>query len=179
MEQDKRIGGVGMDLFDIAVASKLAGGGGGGGGGAEIETGTCVFTSQTSRQFIPFANTHASMPTIVILGALQDSADYWSSNYVTRFEYVDYFKLFGKGINVNNNKYGYSLVSAWKWYSNNLTEYRIATSHKSTEIGDTDATYPRYFVKEDGFYATANETSSNGVFPNSTALEWHWIAIWT
>lgn len=167
-----------MDLFDIAVARKLAGGGGGG-GGAEIETGTCVFTSQTPRQFIPFANTHASTPSIVILCALQDSADYWNNNYATRFEYVDYYKLFGKGINVNNNKFGYSVVSVWMWYSNNLNDYRVATSHKSTEAGDADATYPRYFVKEDGFYATANATTSGGFFPNSQSLEWHWIAIWT
>ena len=153
--------------------------GGGGGGGIEIETGTHVFTENTQREFISFANTHSDVPAIVILAGLQDSADYWSNNYVTRFEYVDYFKLFGKGINVNENKFGYSVTSVWRWYSNNIQEYRNASSHKSSEPEDTDASYPRYFVRENGFYAIANPVSSAAYwFPNHSALEWHWIAIW-
>lgn len=173
-----------MDLFDIAVASKLAGGGGGGGGGFEIETGTWTpSANQVTREFIPFAQTHSKLPTIVILTLTQTSADNWYDKVVTRFQYTDYYQLFGEGFNTEkgtNDGFGYSLIDTLAWVSGTNTQlFKIMTSHKSNETGDTDKTYPRYFVSENGFYATANAKYANAFFIKHDAGTWHWIAIWT
>lgn len=175
-----------MDLFDIAVAKKLAGGGGGG-GGAEIETGTWTPSgSSVTREFIPFAEPHSDLPSIVILTLIQPSADNWGNYKVTKFQYIDYYKLFGNGFNTEKGAadgFGYSLVEVLAWYSSGsaTTLYKMMTSHNSSDSGNADKTYPRYFVSESGFYATADFKSSSQVFakPSTTIGEWHWIAIWT
>lgn len=157
-------------------------GGGGGGGGAEIETGTWdPSANDVRREFIPFANSHSKLPAIIILTLLQDSADTWSNSYVTKFQYTDLYQLYGKGFNISNSTtdgFGYSLVEAIGWTASDTSVYKIMTSHNSSEAGDADKTYPRYFVNESGFYATANFKVTSLKFVKHIAGEWHWVAIW-
>lgn len=175
-----------MDLFDIAVAKALAGGsGGGGGGGLDFEVGEWTPTAnQIKREFVPFAKTHSELPTIVIATFTQTSADYWGNNNVTKWQYTDYYKLHQAGYNTERSAadgFGYSLIEAITWYNSAsaTTLYKMMTSHNSSESVDTDKTYPRYFVTESGFYATADFKSSSAYFPKHTSGIWKWIAIWT
>ena len=177
-----------MNLYDLIVAKKLSGGGGGGGGGSEIETGTWTPSgSSVTREFIPFSESHSDLPSIVILSLTQSNADNWGNNKVTRFQYIDYYKLFGKGFNTEKSAtdgFGYSLVEVLAWYNSGsaTTLYKIMTSHNSSDSGNADKTYPRYFVSESGFYATADFKSTSQVFVKSSSSsigEWQWIAIWT
>lgn len=55
-----------MDLFDIAVAKKLAGGGGGGGGSSNVVTGTFTPTA-TGTLDVPLAYTGTGYPIKVLL----------------------------------------------------------------------------------------------------------------
>jgi len=172
-----------MNLYELAIAKKLSGGGGGGGGGSDkIETGIWEPSARdVKREFIPFANSHSKLPAIIILTVAQDSADTWSSSYVTKFQYTDFYQLYGKGFNISNSTtagFGYSLVEALTWSNNDTTVYKIMTPHNSTEAGDADKTYPRYFVNESGFYATADFVMTAGKFPKPLASKWHWVAIW-
>lgn len=171
-----------MNLYDLAIAKKLAGGGGGGGGGLEYETGEWLPPDKTTnRAFIPFAKTHAKLPAIVIIALAQTAADYWSNNRVTAFEYYDFYQLWNKGFNINKTDgFGYSLIKTAKWSSDRVSfEGVVLTSHNSDSSGDTDNTYPRYFVNESGFYIDANPDTFNGrTFPKPNDDNFKWIAIW-
>ena len=64
-----------MDLFDIAVASKLAGGGGGGGGGSNVVTGTFKGTENGVLE-VPLSYTGEGYPLSVFIyvkGGIEES----------------------------------------------------------------------------------------------------------
>lgn len=81
-----------MDLFDIAVASKLAGGGGGGGGSSNIVTGSFKFDGTTDRaENITLdynGNGYPIFVAIKVKGGLHGNADY--SALIRRYAYCMY-----------------------------------------------------------------------------------------
>ena len=149
---------------------------GGGGSGLEYETGTWTPSENIARGEVLFANAHSDMPAYIALGEYASSATSVVGNTNQTFVYVDLYKLFGGGVHYGNtgNAYRYSLVQYGRCANNSLNIYSTATSYNSDNQGDSDNTYPRYWVQEDRFFPYSNSAT----FYWRAGITYKWMAVW-
>lgn len=145
-----------------------------GGGGTEIEMGTWTPTSDIVKGNISFENSHSSPPSIVYM--IDANNRTFTNNYSRQFLYIDVYRLFGTKYIKSSSVNGYAYVQVGRWYSNSLQPSDLVLQHTSDEAGDSDNTYPRFFVSETGFYPTYDGTAAN--FKWKEDINYNWIAIW-
>lgn len=161
-----------MDLFDIAVASKLAGGGGGGGGGGlEYEMGVVVPTEYNQTLTIPFQNTHSKPPTFYAVAYADDTLV--SANFNQCSVYLDAEALAGVPFPASSSAYNYG--GQFGTYmgsgSTSITSGRFIYP-QGTEGSTKD--YPSYFCSNTQITAKVSAGNKNW----RVDYKYVWIAIW-
>ena len=155
--------------FDTAIANIPS--------GLEYETGTYTPTTDTFKPTISFANTHATLPSVV---AIYDTTNSYSStsNSNYSFAYIDANTLTGAVLYENSNSstidYGFVLALYRASNADALVTYFKNLNHSASESGNSDSTYPRYWVSETGFTPSSNSQTRTWK-ANRT---YKWIAIW-
>lgn len=160
-----------MDLFELAVASKLAGGGGGGGGGLEYEMGVVVPTEYSKTLTIPFQNTHSKPPTFIAVTLADDTLVSGSFNQC--FVYLDAEALAGVPFPASGSAYNYGgqFGTYMNSGSTSITSGRFLYP-QGTQGSTSD--YPSFFCSNTEI--TAKVTSGNKSW--RADHKYVWIAVW-
>lgn len=159
-----------MNIFEMLVQKAINGGGGG--GSVEMETGTKTPTAEDVSLTITFSKTHETAPALFFL--YDDGDNMPSLNSVMFFGYFDLLKIMGDGY-ARNDTGGMCYARRVYTYRGSSAESNVSggfCAYPSTDSGDSSASYPRFFAKEDSFRAYI------GGYYYRTTRSYKWTAIW-
>lgn len=146
-------------------------------GGSSVETGIFQPSEDIYKPTINFVNTHNSMPFFIMIVDATNTAmtTYYAPSY---WFYYDIYKVTG-GVGAiragSSVFYGYEALY-WLAASNSAgtNSYEFA-SHNSSDTGNTDYTYPRYWVTNTGF--TPHHRTDSSVMWRA-GRTYKWVAAW-
>ena len=147
-----------------------------GGGGLVYETGTYTPTSDVTSATVSFANTHSTLPAIVVMAEASNSLSSWTNYSLFEWNYINTGDLFGGCYPRSSAYLGYGRVDTMrKSNTSSLSATNTNTlQYPSSETSDDSATYPRYWVTASSFKAYASNTS----YYWRSGRTYKWIAIW-
>lgn len=147
-----------------------------GGGGLVYETGTYTPTSNVASATVSFANTHSTLPAIVVMAEASSSSSSWTNYSLFEWNYINTGDLFGGGYPRSSSAIGYGRVDVIRKGNTSSLNVTNTTSlqYSSSETSDTNATYPRYWVTASSFKAY----SANDSYYWRSGRTYKWIAVW-
>lgn len=162
------------DTYDVTGLAQVVVNVAGGGSGLTYEEGTYSPDADIERPTISFADSHTDMPIFIMLSDVTNNySSVANSNYL--FLYVDWYKVFGAPFYYNNStrRYGYRFAMYRQSSATSMTSTSSNFAVSSDNTTETNATYPRYFVKPTEF----RPFSSNTFFWRASRT-YKWMAIW-
>lgn len=147
-----------------------------GGGGLVYETGTYTPTSDVTSATVSFANTHSTLPAIVVMAEASNSLSSWTNYSLFEWNYINTGDLFGGAYPRSSAYLGYGRVDTIrKSNTSSLSASNANTlQYPSSATQDDSATYPRYWVTASSFKAYA----SNNSYYWRSGRTYKWIAVW-
>lgn len=159
--------------YDVTNLAQLIVNVSGGGGGTNIETGTYIPASDIAKPTISFSNTHTKLP---VFAMMIDADGYLStSNSNITWYYVCWEQLIGGAVYVSSTtslRYG-EVRYAYRGTNASSLSSSTTSLSSSEAAGDSNTSYPRYWVTESAMYPYTGNTRYW-----RKDRHYKWIAVW-
>ena len=141
--------------------------------GYPYETGTWTTNSNIARPTVNFTNSHQDAPAIYYF--YDGTGSYFSTGNTNHFTlFFDFEKILGAPLYSSDTDKAYAFIYYRSRTSSAFTGNSVLCSHSSSESGNSDTSYPKYWVTAASMYPYCN-SSSRYWRANRT---YKWIALW-
>lgn len=148
----------------------------GGGGGLEYEMGTWTPSEDVAKGTVSFQNTHTQPPYMIAMSdstGTNDNAPTYTGYVFMFFDYSSWGGYIESGA-ATNKRAGYiSFARRNTGSSAPSVNYSVFT-YGADNLGDSSASYSRYYANENAFYPECNNAS---VYWRA-GRTYKWIAVW-